>query len=445
MSPPSVRTDVCLLPYRDLVIAHARGLPGGGTVRQAALAASHALAQVAYGPDRAPVAQPRWRRLAAGVLAALGAAMMALVIAGLILALHRHGLPRQHGPPPAGSFHTQSPEVLLAVPAQLAPLLLAPRSPLLAWRLGYLAVLLSPLVPGQSLVNPPQVAALLIVFSVAGLRYPRLVLWGMEALMLIPAWLWIGPGWAKPLTATLTLTAGTAALDIAGAWRRALAAEKMRAEHEQARRAVLEERARIARDLHDIVAHHLSLMAIQAGSAPYRLAGLPGHAEEEFASLSRAARAALADMRRLLGVLRSGQPAERMPQPRLADLPELAAAARRAGVAVDLSMPGDCDRIPPGVGICAYRIVQEALSNAGRHAPGTAVTITVSQEYGHLSLRVANGPPPAQLPVPGNQSGHGLAGMRERVALLGGILAAGSAADGGFAVSATLPLHEPAV
>ena len=374
--------------------------------------------------------------------------MTALALAGLALALYRHGQPTQHGPPSPSSFRGIFPEVLLYVPAQLAPLLLAARFPLLAWRLGYLTVLLLPLVHGQSQVNPPEVAMLLIVFTVAGLRYPRPVLWWMWALMLIPAWLWIGPGWAKPLAATLALTAGTAALDVAGAWRRtrrALAAEKKRAEREQARRAVLEERARIARDMHDRVAHHLSLMAIQAGSAPYRLAGLPGPAREEFASLSQAARAALADMRRLLGVLRSDQPAERAPQPRLADLPELAAAARRAGVAVDLSIPDNCDRIPPGVGMCAYRIAQEALSNAGRHAPGTAVTVTVSQDNGHLSLQVTNGPPlPGQLPAPGNQPGHGLAGMRERVALLGGTLAAGPGADGGFAVSATLPLREPA-
>ncbi len=242
-----------------------------------------------------------------------------------------------------------------------------------------------------------------------------------------PAWLWIGPGWEKPAAATLALTAATAGLDVAGAWRRtrrALAAQAERAEREQARRAVLEERARIAREMHDVVAHHLSLMAIQAGSAPYRLAGLPEQACEEFTSLSQAARAALTDMRRLLGVLRSDQPAERTPQ--------------------ELSMPAACGPVPQGAEVCAYRIVQEALSNAGRHAPGAAVTVNVGKDDGHLSLQVANGPGIAgQPPANVGQPGHGLAGMRERVALLGGSLSAGPAPGGGFAVTALLPLREP--
>jgi signal transduction histidine kinase len=196
--------------------------------------------------------------------------------------------------------------------------------------------------------------------------------------------------------------------------------------------------------MHDVVAHHLSLMAIQAGSASYRLSGLPEPAREEFASLSRAARAALTDMRRLLGVLRSDQPAERTPQPQLADLPELTAAARRAGVAVELAVPAACGPVPPSVGVCAYRIVQEALSNAGRHAPGAAVTVHVAHADGHLNLQVTNGPAASGLPAANaGQPGHGLAGMRERVALLGGSLSAGPAAGGGFAVSAVLPLRQP--
>jgi signal transduction histidine kinase len=427
------------------VIQLSGDLAGARSIRQAARVAMRALAQVAYGPDPAPAGQRRWQRWAAGTLAALGAAMTVLGVIGLVAALQRQG------PVPAQprSFSAALPQILVSVPAELAPLLLAARFSLLAWRLGYLGVLLLPLVPGQSRVDPAQVAVLLVVFAVAGLRYSRPVLWCMWALMLIPAWLWIGPGWHKPAVATLVLTAGTAALDLAGAWRRArraLAAEAERAEREQTRRAVLEERARIARDMHDVVAHHLSLMAIQAGSAPYRLTGLPDAAREEFGSLSQAARAALADMRRLLGVLRSDQPADRAPQPQLADLPSLAAAAQRAGVAVALAMPGNCDGVPPGAGLCAYRIVQEALSNAGRHAPGATVTVSISRDDDRLNLRVTNGPSdPGQPPASTGQPGHGLAGMRERVALLGGTLTAGPAPDGGFAVSADLPLREPAL
>ncbi len=206
---------------------------------------------------------------------------------------------------------------------------------------------------------------------------------------------------------------------------------------------MLEERARIARELHDVVAHHLSLIAVQAETAPYRLSGVPEPVRAEFASLSGAAREALTEMRKLLGVLRSDHPAERGPQPRLADLPELAAAARRAGVKVELSLPAAGGQVPPGVGVCAYRIVQEALSNAGRHAPGAAVTVTVDQDGNAVRLRVANGPgTPAGPSTDGQRPGHGLTGMRERVALLGGSLTAGQAPGGGFAVSAVLPLRK---
>jgi signal transduction histidine kinase len=419
-----------------------RGVTSASAVREAARTAGRGLIQVACGPDPAPAWRPRWRRWLAGALAAIGAGLVAITILGVVLAL-RH--PRS---PWSASFHGVRLEFLLAGPAQLAPLLLAARFPLLAWRLAYLTVLLVPLVPGQSQVNPAQVAVLVIVFCVAGLRYSGPVLWSMWALMLVPAWLWIGPGWAKPAAATIALTVGTAALDVVRAWRRArraLAAQAELAEREQARRAVLEERARIAREMHDVVAHHLSLMAVQAETAPYRVTGLSPPALAEFSSLSGAARAALADMRRLLGVLRSDQPAERAPQPQLADLPALAAASRRAGVTVELSMPAACDQVPPSVGVCAYRIMQEALSNAGRHAPGAAVAVHVGQHDGSLRLQVSNGPgAPARPPRGGGQPGHGLAGMRERVALLGGSLSAGPTAGGGFAVRAVLPLAEPA-
>jgi signal transduction histidine kinase len=372
----------------------------------------------------------------------LGAGMTAVGIFGLVLAVKRPVLV-----PPA-LFHGADPRSLLDGPAVLAPLLLAARFPLLAWRLAYLIVLLVPLVPDEPRVAPPQVAVLLLVCCVAGLRYPRPVLWSMSALMLVPAWLWIGPGWEKQAVATLLLTAGTAGLEAAAAWRRArraLAVQAARAEREQARRAVLEERARIAREMHDVVAHHLSLMAIQAGTAPYRIGGLPDAACDEFGSLSQAARAALADMRSVLGVLRSDQPPERVPQPRLADLPELAAATRRAGVTVELSLPADCGQVPPGVGMCAYRVVQEALSNAGRHAPGAAVAVNVTQDHSQLRLQVTNGRgAPAQHPANGRQPGHGLTGMRERVTLLGGTLSAGPAPGDGFAVCAVLPLRQGA-
>jgi signal transduction histidine kinase len=251
-----------------------------------------------------------------------------------------------------------------------------------------------------------------------------------------------------PASATVVFAAATIAVDSIGSRLRAqqaLAAQTERTELEQARRAVLEERSRIARELHDVVAHHMSLIAVRAETAPYRLSGLPESARAEFGSLSEEAREALADMRRLLGVLRRDQPAALAPQPQLADLPALVEAARRAGVPVELSLPPGLDRVPSSVELCAYRIVQESLSNAGQHAPGAAVTISVNHDAGAVLLRVVNGPSAAAGLSGGEHGpGHGLIGMRERVALLGGSLSAGPAPDGGFVVSATLPLGEVA-
>jgi signal transduction histidine kinase len=153
------------------------------------------------------------------------------------------------------------------------------------------------------------------------------------------------------------------------------------------------------------------------------------------------AREALAEMRRLLGVLRYDQPAGLAPQPQLSDLPALVDAARRAGVSVELAVPPAIGDVPSGVAVCAYRIVQESLSNASQHAPGAAVSVSVGHDAGVVRLRVANGPGGAAGPSPSEPgSGHGLTGMRERVALLGGSLSAGPSAGGGFVVSAVLPL-----
>ena len=172
------------------------------------------------------------------------------------------------------------------------------------------------------------------------------------------------------------------------------AAQAERTDLERARRAVLEERARIARELHDVVAHRLSLIAVRAETAPYRLADLPGPVRDEFGSLSGAAREALTDMRRLLGVLRDDRPSARAPQPRLADVPVLVEAARRAGMPVEMSVPPVLEPVPSAVGICAYRIVQESLSNASRHAQGAAVTVSMDHRAGDVVLQVANGPGP---------------------------------------------------
>ena len=419
-------------------------------------AAGQGLRQVLAERDAAP----RWRSARARRWAlAAGWAGWALVIVLVCVAASRGAV--SHGSRPGWLA------VEIVVGGALA---VAPRWPLLAWRLAWLGVLVTPLIPGQSHADAGKYIILAVATSVAGLRYQRRVLWVMTVLTLIPVWIWTGPDWVYPAVNS-GLFAALVVLDLAGRWRRdrrALAAqteraarqaalaerETERAEQETARRAVLEERARIAREMHDVVAHRMSLIAVQAETAPFRLAGVEDPVRAEFAALSEAARQALTEMRGLLGVLRTSDPGARPelgPQPRLADLPELIEGARRAGATVSFSMDGagaatpgaspiEDIAVPDGVGLCAYRIVQESLSNAGRHAPGAAISVTVEAKHGSVRVNVVNGSAMArQRQDNGTGHGHGLAGMRERVALLGGSLQAGPEAGGGFAVHAALP------
>jgi signal transduction histidine kinase len=204
---------------------------------------------------------------------------------------------------------------------------------------------------------------------------------------------------------------------------------------------VLAERARIARELHDVIAHHMSMIAVRAETAPYRLRTVPEAARDEFRQISDESRTALTEMRRLLGVLRSDEPAPpTAPQPGLTDLADLVAAARAAGATVTLEMRGAMAGLPAAVDVSAYRIVQEALTNAARHAPGAPVRIGLRRTSSELTLAVRNQPGPPASPPRGDAAGHGVRGMRERAAALGGELRAGPTEDGGFEVSARIPL-----
>jgi signal transduction histidine kinase len=336
------------------------------------------------------------------------------------------------------------------------PLALVARYPLLGWRIGWLGLVLVPLLHvgwwGGLPWGPAQVLVLLAVLCVAGIRHERAVLGWLWALTLVPWWFWVvrqGPGVVTAALGSVALLAAAVAADRVGSGARVQRDLAEQTELERGRRIALEERARIARELHDVVAHHMSLMAVRAESAPHRLGALPDPVRAEFGALSGSAREALADMRRLLGVLRSDQPAGRTPQPGLPELPSLIDSARQAGMAVELIAPPALDLVPPGAGVCAYRIVQEALSNAGRHAPGTPVRVSVHHGSDTVTLQVTNGPGPPAGPranghrpgrANGHGPGHGLAGMRERAELLGGSLTAGPAPGGGFAVCAVLPL-----
>ena len=215
-------------------------------------------------------------------------------------------------------------------------------------------------------------------------------------------------------------------------------------------RALLEERQRIARELHDVVAHHMSVIAIQAEAAPYKTADPPPELVESFGEIRASALAGLTELRRVLGVLRTGGQ-DTTPQPGLADLDALLDSARSGGVSVTVTCSGNPVTLPEGVDLSAYRIVQEALSNAMRHAPGSHVRLHVAYRPEGLALEVRNdaGPRapsrswwPAGITAAGG-GGHGLVGMRERATMLGGSLDAGPTEDGGFRVTAVLPVSPP--
>jgi signal transduction histidine kinase len=204
-----------------------------------------------------------------------------------------------------------------------------------------------------------------------------------------------------------------------------------------AERIVLMERQRIARELHDVIGHHLSMIAVRTDSAPYRLSGLSDSARDEFAELGAAARQALDEARSLIGVLRDdNSEVEHVPQPTIDEIPLLVEQSRTSGAAVQLTATGSTSGVPAMVGLAAYRIVQESLSNALRHSPGAPVEVQMTAASSEIELSVSNGPGSHR---PSSGDGTGLAGIRERVALVGGSCTAGPSPDGGFRVWARLP------
>lgn len=210
---------------------------------------------------------------------------------------------------------------------------------------------------------------------------------------------------------------------------------------EQERRRAADERARIAREMHDVVAHSMSAVAMRATSAPYRLTGLDEPAREEFAAIAAAARSSLAELRQVLSVLRwSDDDPVMAPQPALADLDELVESARGAGLRVTATTLGRLDAVPEVVQLAAYRVVQEALSNAIRHAPGAEVTVEIAADGEELLVLVLDtGVAAGQTLLAERDGGHGLIGMAERVDALGGRLRVGPEPGGGFRVTARLP------
>ncbi|MFC5906336.1 sensor histidine kinase [Streptacidiphilus monticola] len=338
--------------------------------------------------------------------------------------------------------------------AQTLPLALAHTRPLQAWLVIGAADLIGALVlltghPHSDQAWPWPVTTIigyLYLLLALSLREPRRVLgyvWaatgaaGFALAVAVPSRDGIG-------NAVLMLALSGGVLLLGNALRERQLAQRESAS-QRARSALLEERTRIARELHDVVAHHMSLIAVQADSAPYRITGLPTAAEQEFAAIGTAARESLTEMRRLLGVLRSDDAAvERSPQPGVARLPQLVEATGRAGVPAELSLDPELPALPDALDLSVYRIVQEALSNVIRHAPGAQTWVSLAAEEDELRVTVVNAASPKPLadPVEHHGTGQGLVGMRERVTVLGGQLTTGPLADGGYRVAAVLPLDK---
>jgi signal transduction histidine kinase len=289
------------------------------------------------------------------------------------------------------------------------------------------------------------VAPMIAVYTVAAVSSARravayglgtLAVLGSASIAVNPLGHFSGGVVILPFMVALVMAAG-----IAMANRRAYVESIRDRAEQEARRRVDEERLRIARELHDVVAHTMATINVQAGVAAHVLSTRPEAVAESLQAIKAASKDGLRELRAILNVLRQADDADpTQPAPGTAQLETLITGARRAGLDTTLTVTGELVPLPAAVDLAAYRIVQESLTNAIRHAgPATAA---VSLGYGHDELRVevtdtGHGPAPAAV----HNGGHGLAGMRERAAAVGGTLETGPGAAGGFRVAARLPLN----
>ena len=343
---------------------------------------------------------------------------------------------------------------VLAALAATAPFAILPRYPA-----PVLAVLLSVqagmLLFGRLSWTPVLVLAWLAALALCPLLLSRAVATGalvaMEIVVVFGAFAPAGQN-STPWDATVGEALVAAVVWGAGenlrAWRRSRAQQRAMASRVRDltdSEATSRLRVELARELHDVVAHHVSLIAVQAATVPYTAGVLPAGAAAAFAEIATEARTALAELRTVLGVLRTpGAALPDGPLHGLADLPDLVAGQRRTGVNVALSVDADQDRVPESVQLCVYRVVQEALTNAGRHAPGSVVRVRIRADAESLHVRVHDDGGPGRTRAASEpDAGFGLRGISERVLALGGEVRAGGMPDGGFEVAAVIPVQAP--
>jgi signal transduction histidine kinase len=303
---------------------------------------------------------------------------------------------------------------------------------------GLLAVLMQSVWPSQSLSF--GVAWMCDLYALAVWSSPRRFRLGLSAYT--AAGLAVVPFDPKPSASAFFIVVSTIVIVLVHTVvgerdRRARVAERER--DLVAREAVVEERARIARELHDAIAHNVSMMVLQAGAERRVLDGEQSSTREVLETVERTGRGALTEMRRLVGMLRSDEAEPLTPQPGLDDLPRLITQVREAGLPVELEVDGERRELPVGLELSAYRIVQEALTNALKHAGDAHATVRVRYGAESLELEIVDDGPGGTTRAAGG--GHGLVGMRERVALYGGRFEASRRPAGGFTVRALLPIR----
>ncbi|AQZ64535.1 Putative two-component system sensor kinase [[Actinomadura] parvosata subsp. kistnae] len=376
--------------------------------------------------------------------------LLAFILYGMMLSESldwNHAAGRAHAANPAIPGPVPEIFLYLSTIGVSLPVALRDRWPLAAWRI---AAVLSPLVVWVTATvgrtEPPYpvmgiVMYLLVLYSVA-VRCERRITMAVWVLTVLALWI-VHPDsmFLASIIASVAVLFGYNVRARRTATSR-LAEEERRSRQAEGAQAVLEERARIARELHDVVAHHMSVIAIQAEAVPLKAAGDAAQLEAGLAEIRGLSLEAIAQLRQVLGVLRDPQGrTDTAPQPGLDRIDELVSNARAAGLAVVVKRSGSLGGQSQAVELSAYRIVQESLSNVMRHAPGATVAVEITRRGDELRLRVANGPGTGPREASGG-AGQGLVGMRERAALLGGTLEAGPTGGGGFEVRATLPITE---